>query len=529
MRTQALFGLITVVLRAATLVLQSLVIGGIVFQRWVAADNITVQDRQPGVRLIRFSAVTLAITQILFLGFNTAVLSSTVGLGLADVASANFFVVGLITIIASLALVPLPSRKLAYPGNFVMVLTLAVLACGVLASHAVSRIENRAFLGVFTATHQIAAAVWIGGLPQLWLSLRRDAPARESITAQRFSRLALGSVVALFASGLAMALRYVDSPAAIYGTSYGIMLGVKVLFFGVLLCIGACNRTLLRSPDHDRAKLLLRRLLEAEIGIGITAILAAASLTSQPPAADLKLGRVTAAEIYARMKPMWPRLSSPDLAEVSASTLQTEKEAEKAGLPLPPTQTNTSGDIGWSEYNHHWAGVFVLLIGVLAALAQMRGFGRMRYWPLLFIGLAIFILLRADPEGWPLGPDKFWDAIQNGEVLQHKAFALLVFLFAIFELRVQLGKAHKYATYVFPAVCALGGALLLTHSHGLANVKEQVLAELSHAPIAIAAVLAGWSRWLQVRLPEGEGGFASRIWPVCFVVIGVVLLNYREA
>jgi len=230
------------------------------------------------------------------------------------------------------------------------------------------------------------------------------------------------------------------------------------------------------------------------------------------------------------MKPMWPRLSSPELTEVSASTLQAEKEAQRAGLPPPfAVQSNTQGDIGWSEYNHHWAGVFVLLIGLLAALAQTPSFRRMRYWPLLFAGLAIFILLRADPEGWPLGPDSFWDAIQNGEVLQHKAFALLVFLFAIFELRVQLGKAHKYAAYVFPAVCAVGGALLLTHSHALNNVKEQVLAELSHAPIAIAAVLAGWSRWLQVRLPEGEGSFVSRIWPVCFVVIGAVLLNYREA
>jgi putative copper resistance protein D len=70
---------------------------------------------------------------------------------------------------------------------------------------------------------------------------------------------------------------------------------------------------------------------------------------------------------------------------------------------------------------------------------------------------------------------------------------------------------------------------LLTHSHSLDNIKEQLLAELSHAPIAIAAVLAGWSRWLQVRLPAGEGGFAARMWPACFLVIGAVLVNYREA
>jgi copper resistance protein D len=406
-----------------------------------------------------------------------------------------------------------------------------VLACGVLANHAISRMEDRVFLVASTAVHQLAAAVWIGGLPQLWISLRALASEWQSGTAWRFSRVALLSVLALLASGIAMSLRYVDSPAALYGTSYGIMLGVKALFFLVLVSIGALNRTLLRSLNREQPRLMLRHLLEAEIGIGITAILAAASLTSQPPAADLKLGRVTAGEIYARMKPAWPRLNSPGLNEVSPSSLQATKQAQRAGRPRPfiPFQ-NTRADIAWSEYNHHWAGIFVLLLGLLAALAQTRRLPAARYWPLLFVGLAVFIFLRADPEGWPLGPDNFWEAIQDGEVLQHKAFALLVLLFAIFELRVQLGKARfPAAAYVFPAVCALGGALLLTHSHALDNVKQQLLAELSHAPIAVAAVLAGWSRWLQVRLLSGQGGLATRLWPACFVAIGAILLNYREA
>jgi copper resistance protein D len=533
MRTQGLFGIIVVVLRAATLIFQSLVIGGIVFYRWIAADDTTViSERRLGVLLVRLSAVALTITQFLFLGMNAAVLKDSLGLGLADVAAANFFVAGLVTILASLAIAAAPSRRLAHPGSLTTMLSLVVLACGVLASHAVSRIDKRVFLATCTAIHQCAAAVWIGGLPQLWIALRSPGSVEDTGTAQRFSRLALGSVLALFGSGLAMALRYVDSPAAMYGTAYGIMLAVKALFFAVLLSVGAFNRLLLRSRDGDRARLLLRRLLEAEIGIGITAILAAASLTSQPPAADLKLGRVSAAEIFDRMKPSWPRLASPGLSEVSASTLQAAKQAQQAGEPapaIPAVQPNTPGDIAWSEYNHHWAGVFVLLMGLLGMLAQKRGFGRMRHWPLLLVGLAVFILFRADPEGWPLGPDSFWESMQDGEVLQHKLSALLVFLFAVFELRVQLGKARARAAYVFPAVCALGGALLLTHSHSLDNIKEQLLAELSHAPIAIAAVLAGWSRWLQVRLPAGEAGLASRIWPVCFVVIGAMLLNYREA
>ncbi len=530
MRTQALFGLITVILRASTLVFQSLVIGGIVFHRWIANDGKTETRGQPlGVLLVRISAIVLAVTQIVYLSVNTLQLKDAMAIGLEEIAGATFFMSGLVTIAAAIAIAVLPSRRLEHAGNVVALLSLVVLACGVLASHAVSRIEDRAFLVASTAVHQCAAAIWIGGLPQLWLGIRASYSARQSRIARRFSRFALLSVLALFGSGIAMTLRYIDSPAALYGTSYGVMLAVKLLFFLVLLSIGALNRILLRSLHEKQHKQLLRHLLEAEIGIGITAILAAASLTSQPPAADLKLGRVTGGEIYDRMKPSWPRLHSPKLGEVSASSLQATKRAQRDGLPPPSAHANTPGDIAWSEYNHHWAGFFVLLLGLLAALAQSHGARAARYWPLLLVGLAAFIFLHADPEGWPLGPDSFWEAVQEGEVLQHKVFALLLLMFAIFELRVQLGKARFPAAYAFPSVCALGGALLLTHSHSLNNVKEQLLAELSHAPIAIAAVFAGWSRWLQVRLPSGQGGLVTRIWPACFVAIGAILLNYREA
>jgi copper resistance protein D len=532
MRTQALFGIITVILRAATLVFQSLVIGGIVFRRWIAAGEMTpARDQRLGILLVQISAIALAVTQVAYLGLNTTILTGSLGASVKDIAGANFFVAGVVTVAAAIAIACIPSSRLSRSGHWIAILPLVVLICGVWASHAVSRLEDRALLVAFTAVHQCAAAVWIGGLPQLWISLRAPATESQSSIAKRFSRLALLSVLALLGSGIAMTLRYIDSPKAAYGTAYGIMLAAKVLFFLVLVSIGALNRTLLRSMHHEPPKLRLRRLLEAEIGIGITAILAAASLTSQPPAVDLKFDRVTAQEIYDRMKPVWPRLRSPNLAEVTPSALQAIKRAARAGLPLPSIHVpNAPADIAWSEYNHHWAGIFVLLVGLLAAAAQTRRVRCARYWPLLFIGLAGFIFLRADPEGWPLGPDSLWESIQDGGVLQHKAFALFLVIFALFELRVQLGKTRIPAgAYVFPAICALGGALLLTHSHVLDNIKEQLLVELSHTPIAIAAVLAGWSRWLQVRLAEGEGMFASRIWPACFVAIGAILLNYREA
>jgi putative copper resistance protein D len=77
---------------------------------------------------------------------------------------------------------------------------------------------------------------------------------------------------------------------------------------------------------------------------------------------------------------------------------------------------------------------------------------------------------------------------------------------------------------------AVSGALLLTHSHTLGNIKEEVLAELSHIPLAILAVAAGWSRWLELRLPAENPArnTLARLWPVCMVLIGAILLNYHE-
>jgi copper resistance protein D len=48
-------------------------------------------------------------------------------------------------------------------------------------------------------------------------------------------------------------------------------------------------------------------------------------------------------------------------------------------------------------------------------------------------------------------------------------------------------------------------------------------------PMAVLGILAGWSRWLQVKDPAGDGRWAGWVWPVCFVLIGLLLLDYREA
>jgi putative copper resistance protein D len=181
----------------------------------------------------------------------------------------------------------------------------------------------------------------------------------------------------------------------------------------------------------------------------------------------------------------------------------------------------------WSEYNHHWAGLFVVTMGALAIL-HFAGVRAARHWPLVFLGLATFLFVRNDPRAWPLGPAGFWESLTLPDVLQHRTFVLVVVAFAIFEWMVRTERlAERPWGYVFPLLCAAGGGLLLTHSHAMFNLKDEFLTEVTHAPLGILGAFAGWGRWLELRLPAAGRG-PGWIWRGCFTAVGLILLFYRE-
>jgi len=114
--------------------------------------------------------------------------------------------------------------------------------------------------------------------------------------------------------------------------------------------------------------------------------------------------------------------------------------------------------------------------------------------------------------------------------LQHRAAAVLILCFAAFECAVQAGKLRvRWASMIFPAMCALGAAVLLTHNHAPSDVQEDLLASLSHTPIALLGATAGWGRWLELRLPPSRTArIAGFLWPLFLAAAGLVLVNYRE-
>jgi len=541
-RLLQVFGFLSVVLRGATLTFQSLTAGGVIFLLLVLrGSSENFEDvRTSCLRWIRHFALALAAMQCSYLLANGLILMQTAEISLADVAGANFVLAGALGIAASLAIAALSRPRGAASYVPLLLPAAAIIASSVLTSHAMARLEYRLPLVFVTALHQLATAAWLGGLPYLLIAIRRaSSPEFARQASARFSRLALVSVAVLASAGVILSLSYIGSLQAVYGTSYGAMVAAKAILFGLLLFLGYLNFDLVRHGETSAILASLKRFGEAEIGIGITVILVAASLTSLPPAVDLAQDCVSAAEIVARMTPRPLRLSSPAMKDLPEDVYAAQKRAFEAGslstesfVPgQSGTRLNTPAEKAWSEYNHHWAGIIVLSVGLLALLAQAGKISWARNWPLLFLGLSVFLFLRSDPEVWPLGPNGFWVTFADPEVLLHRIFAGLVIALALFEWRVQTGRvASGNMRLVFPMLIAVSGALLLTHSHSLGNIKEEVLAELSHIPLAILAVVAGWSRWLELRLP-GESHmrvWVARLWPVCTSLIGVLLLNYRE-
>jgi putative copper resistance protein D len=394
--------------------------------------------------------------------------------------------------------------------------------------------------------HQLGAALWIGGLPCFVLALAKVRDGADfRLVGSRFSRMSMIGVTCILISGIAMTVLYIGDVQGFYGTAYGVMVGAKIGMVLMLLGLGGLNFLLVERLRAKPATPVnrLRRFAEVEFGIGIAIFFAAASLTSVPPAVDLTQDRVSWQEIKVRNTPEWPRLSSPDHDALALPALQAQLDAEAAakkakpqaafipgGGELPPRNAD---DIAWSEYNHHWAGLIVVAISVLALLNR-AGLRWARHWPLAFLGLAVFLFFRSDPETWPMGDVGFLESFRDVEVLQHRFFVVLIVVFALFEWRVRATAwQNRYAALVFPLLCAAGGTMLLTHSHAISNVKEQLLIELTHTPLALAGIGAGWARWLELRLNPRDNPLAWQIcgwvWPACLLFCGLLLVLYREA
>jgi copper transport protein len=141
---------------------------------------------------------------------------------------------------------------------------------------------------VVDALHLGGAAVWIGGLAHLFVVA---APATASLVgeerrrvrleiAQRFSRIALASVVVIGVTGIARALWELGAVSQIWTTAYGRTLVIKSVLLGALVVLGYLNRRELADFTA------LRRRVAVELSLLVTLTAAVSLLTDLPPASS---------------------------------------------------------------------------------------------------------------------------------------------------------------------------------------------------------------------------------------------------
>jgi putative copper resistance protein D len=537
-----LAGFLDVLLRGFGTVGLSAAVGGLgyvllVLRPGAGAGGLVGAARDRAVRLIEAGAlVVAATTALLLLIVHPWALADQAGRWpLHEFLTTDFGIAGLARVGLALLLVAAvhgARRGVSGPGRWMVAVALGVLLMVNAAwlAHAASRLHERAPLMAVTVLHQWGAVTWVGGLIHLvgfaLLWRRAGGPAVEPAGVRvlaRFSTVAIVSLVLVLGPGIVLTWSYVGTWGGLIGTGYGVMVLTKVALLACAMVLGGLNFLLLRRGGGDRGAVAVAArvpaFIEAEVGLGITLLLAAASLTSLPPSVDVVTDRATPAEVAARFRPAMPRLTSPPVAELLA-----------AAAPIDDTLARRQPEeYAWSEYNHHAAGFFVFLMGVLALLDRAGRVRWARHWPLLFLGLAAFLFARNDPRAWPLGPAGFWESMVLPDVLQHRMVVLLIVALALFEWMVRSGRLTRPGgRLVFPLLCAAGGGLLLTHSHAMFNLKSEFLTEVSHAPMGLFGVVMAWGRWLEVRLPPEDARVPGWIWAACLTIIGLILLVYRE-
>ncbi len=214
----------------------------------------------------------------------------------------------------------------------------------------------------------------------------------------------------------------------------------------------------------------------------------------------------------------------PDTAETAGEEQANSHHHHHHSATLPPEE-----DKAYSEWNHHIAGVFVLLAGTLALLATIKGsrFSWARYgWPSLFFLLGVFLFVRLDPESWPWGPLTFWESVTDVQVLQHMLFILIVLgIGAIEWLRARGMLTHLAWAWVFPSLALSAAVMLFLHKHGEGQSAAKIY--LHHSIMATAGIVSMIAKVFDdTRLFDSK--LCGYVWTTLIMFVGVMLLIYTE-
>lgn len=199
----------------------------------------------------------------------------------------------------------------------------------------------------------------------------------------------------------------------------------------------------------------------------------------------------------------------------------------------------------YSEFNHHLAGIFVLLIGLselrlalgLTALAWSRFL-----LPAAMFAAGSYLMIWSDHEAWPIGALTFSQTFFGGdwEMIQHKLYGLLLLAVGTLEWFRRTGRIrHNLWAVPLPAFAIIGGLFLFLHSHGAHPSAHKIA--VHHTIMGVMALSAGSAKFVsgwRAPAPSLQPGEVSSSaagrsywelgWAGFILLIGFQLLIYTE-
>ena len=236
-------------------------------------------------------------------------------------------------------------------------------------------------------------------------------------------------------------------------------------------------------------------------------------------------------------------LLMPQLARCTDDASSHDMSGMHDGMSMPmdnsvdETPAKLLADKRESEFNHHLAGLLVLAAGIfIIAEGNIRARRPLvrQAWPLCFLLSGLFVLVFSDTELWPFNSQSWYFGLtHHAEVLQHKAFAVLLLALGVIELLRARGtlKAGWWG-YVFPAIAMVGSVILLFHdhqghAHGADHMEVMRRIQSEHLGFAVAGFGIALTKGL-AETPSAWRAFFKRLFPTLLLVLGALLLAYVE-
>jgi putative copper export protein len=182
-------------------------------------------------------------------------------------------------------------------------LSLAALLGPSLSGHARAAWDEYSFAIISDWLHLVAGSMWIGGLSVLAFAIavalgeddREVTLESLSVMTKRFTSIAIPATVLLAITGLYNTWIHVESLSALVGTTYGLVLVVKVAISVVMIGLGGINAFVLRpkivagsEAGADEGEMRLFNSVRFEMLLATIVLLLAGILAFLPPAREHK-------------------------------------------------------------------------------------------------------------------------------------------------------------------------------------------------------------------------------------------------